>query len=481
MASNQYSAEEKAAFERFKDAGESGDGRAELARFFNLLVKSEEQARFLVSVPNISEADLPEGGSLEFAAILYWLENPPPGLSAELADDPKSADMFALLKSYAPPSQLTAEQYAAFLGWVGSDGTIYGTEKYEQLDWHWYYAARNYVENLVNKDIVKPFPRAAIEPAVLTPRDGGTDDPVIAIVGDWGTGYFKEKDGSDCGAQLVMADIQQKNPDCLIHLGDVYYAGTNKRDPAGEEQDNFVDIWPDMGEGRSFTLNSNHEMYGRASGYFDVALESSGAFAHQKGLSYFGLKYGDWLLLGLDSAYYSDQENGHYMYMKGAIGTTVDREQISEIEAVCAGHEGPIMVLTHHDPCDTNSAITNILFRQMSAAIGRAPTAWYWGHVHNGIVYNQLFTPQHTGGLLTKGRCCGHGAVPFGNASGLAQNGNIAYYAHTAEAPALHPRVKNGYALVTLRKDGGFDEAFYETGNDMPVYQRSWGPTQLGF
>lgn len=95
--------------------------------------------------------------------------------------------------------------------------------------------------------------------------------------------------------------------------------------------------------------------------------------------------------------------------------------------------------------------------------------------------------------MPTLGRCCGHGAIPFGNGWGL-QDGegnnlpNIVYYAHTPDDALPHtsgpnppnPRVKNGYALVTLHPDGGFTEAFYETGEATPVYQRVWTAGELG-
>ena len=148
------------------------------------------------------------------------------------------------------------------------------------------------------------------------------------------------------------------------------------------------------------------------------------------------------------------------------------------------------MVMTHHAGCDVPGSEATSLYEQVATALGRPPTLWYWGHVHNGIVYDQI---DQSGKIPTKGRCCGHGAIPFGNAWGLQDaNGNnlpnIVYYAHTPD-PALpdtsgpkpaNPRVRNGYALVTLHTDGGFTEAFYETGVAEPVWQQSWSAADLG-
>src|SRR5207253_2455371 len=91
------------------------------------------------------------------------------------------------------------------------------------------------------------------------------DSLKIALIGDWGTGPWT--DGTiPYPAVEVMNQVKQLTPDFTIHLGDVYYAGT-----AGfgsdEEVKNFVDLWVSGTRG-SFMLNSNHEMYSGAQGYF---------------------------------------------------------------------------------------------------------------------------------------------------------------------------------------------------------------------
>ena len=89
-----------------------------------------------------------------------------------------------------------------------------------------------------------------------------------------------------------LDDSSGAQADYIVHLGDVYYAGTT-----GEESGNFVDLWPKAyASGNSFTLNSNHEMYYGANGYFKTALGSGAPFAHQKNTSYFALTYGDWVV-----------------------------------------------------------------------------------------------------------------------------------------------------------------------------------------
>ena len=477
---------------------------SDLDALFAFLIESEDDTLALIAYLRdpCKPPPAPAGGDIEFGFVLYWIHHLPWEIRIYLDLHPLLLVAYELLLSRAPPTKLTAKDYeqleADFSGYgePGPDGTLYGRKKYQQLDKDWMLAALNYALNLIDPDAIEPLPNKALPPIPLSRKDGNTaKDPVLGIVGDWGTGYYRDEGGAACPAQRVIGQIVDPaaSPpiDYLIHLGDVYYAGTDWRPLPAEEEDNFYKHWPDQGPGRNFTLNSNHEMYGAASGYFDVALRPGGPFAAQNGMSYFALTYGPWLVLCLDSAYYSDAYNGRKFYMEGAIGTAELDGQIRWLEQF-RSHDGPIMVMTHHNGCDLRGSNVTSLFNQVRAALQRPPTVWYWGHVHNAIVYDHMFDSATRRRFVTKGRCCGHGAIPFGNAWGLQDaNGktisNVLYYAHTPDPdlpdtggpnPA-NPRVRNGYALVTLHIDGGFTESFYETGAVQPVFQRRWSAGEL--
>src|SRR5207253_1416416 len=99
----------------------------------------------------------------------------------------------------------------------------------------------------------------------------------IAIVGDWG--------GGNEAAQAVAKQIALLKPKYVIHLGDVYYAGTEK-----EVRDRFLRYWPTpAGPGLSFALNSNHEMYSGGYAYFDLTLHT-----FKQPASYFTLSNKHW-------------------------------------------------------------------------------------------------------------------------------------------------------------------------------------------
>ncbi len=445
-------------------------------------------------------------GDIEFGFVIYWVHYPPPEITALLARHPLLKLAFEALQLLAPATHITHDDYAqlekdyAQYGEPGPDGTIYGFARYQQLDKFWMLAVLNYALNLIDHNEIVKFPNNPVATIALSRKHGNAGkDPVLGIVGDWGTGYYADENKGACPAQRVIQQItntaQSPGIDYLIHLGDVYYAGTDAGRPLpGEERANFYELWPDQGPGRNFTLNSNHEMYGAGKGYFPIALQAHGKFAAQNGMSYCAMTYGPWLVLCLDSAYYSDAYNGLGMYMNGAIGTAAAAQQIAWV-AGFRGHKGPVMVMTHHVGCDTLSTQITPLYQQVAGALGRPPSLWYWGHVHNGIVYDKMhdFGTKPVIAVPTKGRCCGHAAIPFGKAWGLETpdgktQPNVLYYAHTPD-PALpdtggsnpaNPRVRNGYALVTLHRDGGYTEAFYETGVMQPMFERRWRAGELG-
>src|SRR6185295_13105251 len=107
------------------------------------------------------------------------------------------------------------------------------------------------------------------------------NETTVAIVGDWG--------GGNEAAQAVAKQIAVIKPDHVIHLGDVYYAGTPK-----EVKDRFLKYWPKpKNPGHSLALNSNHEMYSGGYGYFDLTLKE-----FQQPASYWGLARDSWLVDG---------------------------------------------------------------------------------------------------------------------------------------------------------------------------------------
>jgi len=332
---------------------------------------------------------------------------------------------------------------------VSEGGEIYGTGKYQQLDPGWVEAAGIWLEHfLLGKE---KFP--AGKPAILPMPDQVT----FAIAGDWGTGDFDPKPSP---AIKIKGHIPSLKPDYTIHLGDVYYAGTN-----GEETNNLVNLWP-AGSAGAFTLNSNHEMYSGAKPYFTEALKSK-LFQLQAGFSFFALENANWIVAGLDSAYFSSEDGA---YLDGSLGTgnPAAAGQLDFLKDV-AGRGKKVIVLTHHNGLQENGSGPTTLWNQVMSAFppDKLPAYWYWGHVHAGVVYVK------TNGV--QGRCTGHAALPWGLATELQHNSNVTWFeTRSANDPSDPLRVLNGYTKVRLEGATLHEEFFDENGNS------AWKPAETG-
>lgn len=406
-------------------------------------------------------------GHPEFGHFLHHLNNPHPQLTALIAEDSIFQAAWNLAAHAAKPKSMIVPGYFEKLSasslWpvVGSDGTIYGLNQYEALDYRWIMALVNLIISLVHgRHSFGTNPYIS----KLTP---GNDGKIrLGIVGDWGTGAYGQNAGP---AVAVIKQLANQNCDYLFHLGDVYYAGTGAAPyyPPNEEINNFTNWWPQNSKPNcSFTLNSNHEMYAGGNGYFPLALGNS-QFSHQNQTSYFALTFGNWVILGLDSAYNAPLNS---LYLNGALSD----QQIAWLKqgAGIGGFVGKkILVLTHHEGQDIQGANLTPLNSQIISAIGRAPDVWYWGHLHNGIAYS---TKSAAGAQGTKARCIGHSAIPFGIASGLLDSsGNLiptVDYSARTPSPVGGKQVLNGFAILELSENGGIAEAFYEQGNPNPAW-----------
>jgi hypothetical protein len=325
---------------------------------------------------------------------------------------------------------------------IDGEGNIWGVGEYEQLDPRWLEAVAIYFEYRILGKYC-PFPSSLPDPIRIP------DDVSIAMAGDWGTGNWGTETNPAPSTKIIKA-ISDQSPDYTIHLGDVYYAGTKS-----EEEDKLISIWPAGSKG-AFTLNSNHEMYSGAKPYFERSLGTS--FPLQKQHSFFALENTNWIIVGLDSAYFDES----LMYMAGSLG---NQPQLTFLNNM-AQKGKKVIILTHHnglkDQKDGTQKINNPLWSQVMNAFpaGKAPAYWYFGHIHTGVVY----APQIVDGNTVFCRCLGHGSIPWGYASDLAAaecKDTVLWFEKTNAAdPNNKNRVYNGF--VTLKLNGpSISEIFY--------------------
>jgi hypothetical protein len=206
-----------------------------------------------------------------------------------------------------------------------------------------------------------------------------------------------------------------------------------------DEKALLVNLWPQGSKG-TFALNSNHEMYCGGKGYFETI---RGPKWGNQGFSCFALHNNDWLIVGLDTAYFAFYQS--WLYEEGYLSDDNRRQprgmvQINWLKALLgeAQHARKrLMILTHHDGFDVKvgEAKKKGLYNELKGYVNNDRDCfWYWGHVHGGLVYKPI--PLGTNTNLYA-RCVGHGGVPYApypELSTLGQDGIAVQWAEQENA-----------------------------------------------
>ncbi len=335
---------------------------------------------------------------------------------------------------------------------VDADGSIFGKMQYNQLDALW-------ILSLYNSFTAPERPDFGTKPCI----GELASECRIGVLGDWGTGTHNKHGPTP--AQNVMTAVLDQKVDILIHLGDVYYSGTPKFHrkhpkflPPNEYRDHFLNGWPKGREPKSFTLNANHDMYSHGRGYFTDILAAD-PFKHQNATSYFLLQNEHWQIFGLDTAYHDKPP----LYEDGTLDP-VQRQFLQD--NYDPGRK--VMLMSHHNALSLDGTTVSALWSDAAGALGAQPDYWYWGHLHNGVVYRETGrTPPETN--ATKARCVGHSAIPFGFAWGLTKSESLLGVAPGARPPSVDPldtiayfaneeahdphapgRMRNGFAVLEI-------------------------------
>ena len=241
-------------------------------------------------------------------------------------------------------------------------------------DWfRWVFSLTDWVDR---KDA-----HAMLRPKTATPATI-SGDMRLAITADWGTGLY----GAPKIAAAMRTMAAARKFDIAMHLGDVYYSGTED-----EVKQRFIEIWPSDAATVNRALNGNHEMYSGGFGYFKLILPKFG----QEG-SYFAIQNEQWLLVGLDTAY---------------IDHDMDNEQVAWLTLVINEAQKPkprkVVLFSHQQPFSRLDAQGPKLQKALRHLLeGNRIKVWYWGHEHDCVLYD-----EHPNWKLF-GRCLGNGGIP---------------------------------------------------------------------
>ena len=218
-----------------------------------------------------------------------------------------------------------------------------------------------------------PIRRPASADPVAVP-----DDFKMVLFADWATGLY--------GAPKVRDTIASMpgRVDLLMHLGDTYYAGSEK-----EMRQRLLGYWPKRLDAVNRALNGNHEMYSGGWAYFDVVLPH-----FTQPASYFSMQNTHWLLIALDTAH---------------TNFNIDAEQAAWLKETIARHatDRKVMLFSHHQifsqldhqGMDLTMSVASLLQEKQI-------DYWYWGHEHRCVFYD-----KHDG-FDVRARCIGNGGMP---------------------------------------------------------------------
>ena len=280
----------------------------------------------------------------------------------------------------------------------------------------------------------------------------------VAILGDWGTGQD--------AAKLVLRQIADKKPDVVIHLGDIYYAGTQF------EVDNyFTQPWKQIlnlaaNPIPTFSLAGNHDMYSGGGPYYQM-IQQLGQPA-----SYFCLRNANWQFVGMDTGYHDHNPAG------GGAGATYlqDTEVTWLADKVNNAGGRSTVLLSHHqlftayDTIDNNE-VNLRLYPQVAPLLPNV-ALWIWGHEHD-------FVPYDTYKGLKRSCCLGHAAFPVG-VDELPKVPKYPDVPVTKDADGNNIRIgstgglcNHGYAIIEIDGPAGKLSYYQDSDEDTPILTQS--------
>ncbi|MFK8165376.1 MAG: metallophosphoesterase [Lewinella sp.] len=247
------------------------------------------------------------------------------------------------------------------------------------------------------------------------------NDAKVAILGDFATGL-------NDATTLLIAMLRDLQPDFIVHLGDIYYSGSE------QECKTYVATFDYAFSvtGRKvpvFSLPGNHDYYSGGWGFFKSVLEmnaKNGFPQYAQPASYFCLRTenANWQLLGMDTGY-----NSVHNYQVTKLGGNLEAAYAPWLEFdEAAWHQnkltnfpGRTILMSHHQLFSSDAVINDgdrVVYQQgtnvdaltylngnlLQVFKDYLPkvAAWFWGHEHT----LNIFKDNQAG--LSKARLVGN-------------------------------------------------------------------------
>ncbi len=249
------------------------------------------------------------------------------------------------------------------------------------------------------------------------------EDSSLLVLGDFGTGL-------NDATTLLIAALEQLHPDFIVHLGDIYYSGTEDQCKA------YVRVFDRAfsAAGKKvpvFSIPGNHEYYAGGWGFFKHVIGPSGMnrrngfVQYQQMASFFGLRTekDSWQLLGMDTGYNSvhNFNIAHPTQLNASYAPWLEFSEAAWHQHKLATFDGRSILLSHHQLFSAHSVINDgkgVCFqtgtdkKKLAYLNGNLEyvfrpylpkvAAWFWGHEHS----LDIFEKDQAG--LQKGRLIGN-------------------------------------------------------------------------
>lgn len=236
-------------------------------------------------------------------------------------------------------------------------------------------------------------------------RTAGTR-ATVALFSDWGSGYYH--------SHYIAKHVAALDAGQAIHLGDVYYTGTQEefRERFEPALDKYL-----LKRMPFFAMNANHEMDTHGIAYFEHLRRKrarggqGGSVEQPQEGSYFCLSNAHYQVIGIDTAYW---KNGRCRDELGK-GCEMMREWLAQRlqEGRAAGKVN--ILLSQNEPYEMRAQelLADLDFVLRGPGPGSAVERslvdlWFWGDQH----YCALYPPTEQTPFI--GSCIGHGGYPYG-------------------------------------------------------------------
>lgn len=248
-----------------------------------------------------------------------------------------------------------------------------------------------------------------VYPMAETGRQG--EALTVGVLADWGT-------GDPAVARSSLAALFRFQPDLIVHLGDIYYAGTPE-----ECTNNFLNYLVKATEENYrlpiYNLAGNHDYYSGGGGYYALLAKLNPQCAPPgtpvQQASFFCLRNANWQIQAMDTGY-----GDHDVFtVADDITQLQPREVTWHQDKIDTAAGRKIILFSHHQ---LYSAFINIgkqgenyynpnLLQSFQAAMNSgAITSWFWGHEHLLEIYGPS---RLLGKAQPIGRCIGYSAFPM--------------------------------------------------------------------